>query len=438
MEYAFYPTDLTRYDTPDWFEKAEYKVFPLSDFGKFKTGVSCPICRTSHKVVQHPRIQDGQFGYLDDKNVARSYICYNCLYAIFRSFVLNDPEHDERHAMYYICSLLNLYYNEDLCNKIRNDMSRTYKVINGVGSDQIPKGVSKNVPWMMLYIRAVQDPNTGYPNHTFYNSDNFGFNASVDAQKGIVKAVTEEEIEETLSPIAKENRSQILSIFHCDPFENESVSDRESMYNDLVTMADDAMAEDLVRQKAAIEIVRAFKRIDKLSDAIRELQSSPESIVEHEKQLKSLVEQKTKETQMVTSFSKDHGFAEKYAMSKSKGSGTLSAVVRDMDIYHYDKGNVNRYDIETSEAIKHVSDISAESIFKQLAFTDSDYAIMVKEQAMEMKSLREERDRLREEIRLIKEKHLKAELLNELENELRDKLVPEEDIQNIINREYNV
>lgn len=122
-------------------------------------------------------------------------------------------------------------------------------------------------------------------------------------------------------------------------------------------------------------------------------------------------------------------------MSKSKGSGTLSAVIRDMRDYHYDRGVVNKYNIETADAIKQVSDISAESIFKQLNLTESDYAQMVKEQGQELRKLKADYASLKEENRLLKEKHLKEELMRELALELKDKGISDEDIEEVLKKE---
>lgn len=87
-------------------------------------------------------------------------------------------------------------------------------------------------------------------------------------------------------------------------------------------------------------------------------------MVDNSKLIKELSETKQKETSLVTQFSKDHGFAEKYATAKSRGSGTLGAIVREMNEKGYDKGAINKFDIETAEAMKQVADISAQSMFK--------------------------------------------------------------------------
>ena len=390
----------------------------------------------------------------------RAFFCIPCLNALAERFMMEEGV-DEYAALYRICAVTGQYYNHALARNVIEDIDRKYE-------DGSP--IDPRVGFVDLYFRQVVETKA-YNGKTFYNSEDMSLdliahgetdpdviadnkrkilaesveedpNAVFDALMEHAPDVvlqrcksTQEILNNNLSDTAKDNRSQVLQVFHYDPFINEDPADRESMYIDLATMIDDAMSEDLVRQKSALEIVRSFKHIDKLTDAIRELQATPESTIQHSKELKNLADQKSKETQLVTQFSKDHGFAEKYAMSKSKGSGTLSAVIRDMRDYHYDRGVVNKYNIETADAIKQVSDISAESIFKQLNLTESDYAQMVKEQGQELRKLKADYASLKEENRLLKEKHLKEDLMRELALELKDKGISDEDIEEVLKKE---
>ena len=203
--------------------------------------------------------------------------------------------------------------------------------------------------------------------------------------------------------------------FHYDPFEKEPAKDRGRLYADLVTLYDDAMATDLVRQRAAIEVVKSFYRIDTIGQTIQELQASPQSMVDNAKVLKDLIDQKAKETAMVTSFSKDHGFAERYQTGKTKGAGTLSSVVRDGFYNHFDKLAVNKFDIETSNAMRQVADISAASMMNQIQLSSDDFRKMVEEQAKRIRELTEQVAELAEANRLFKEKEIKQQLLDEYE-----------------------
>lgn len=168
-------------------------------------------------------------------------------------------------------------------------------------------------------------------------------------------------------------------------------------------MIDDSMADDMVRQKAAIEIVRSFHRIDKISKALQELQADKDTMLEHTKEIKELSETKQKETNLVTQFSKDHGFAEKYATAKSRGSGSLGYIIKEMNEKGYDRGAVNKFDIDTAAAMKQVADISSSSMAKQVTLSDSDKAVMIKDQSIMINRMRETMEKQAEELRLLRE-----------------------------------
>ncbi len=202
-------------------------------------------------------------------------------------------------------------------------------------------------------------------------------------------------------------------------------------------MLDDAMADDLLRQKASVEVVRAFKRVDKISEAIRELQRSPQSIIDASAQLKALTEQKAKELSAVTQLAKDHGFTERYAMNKSKGAGTLSAIVREASESNFDPCTINKYDIETSEAIKQIADISAQSIINQLALGDNELNAMVKEQAVALRQANDDLRRTKEELRIVRESIAREEVIEDLKKELIRKKMPMDEIEEIVKGEWN-
>lgn len=391
-----------------------FKKPPLEKWRTPHTTLSCNCCGSTRNPDAFILIPGTTLCQMDGEGRTRSLFCLGCLEEMYKYYVEQDPERNRYRSLYRICMLCSAYYDDALAHQVIDE--------EGFYEDGTP--IPEKMGVVDRYMRTIMN-HPEYKTKDFWASDNLLFDQVIAQQREL----------NTLSKQGRENRSQILAVFHEDPFEKEPIEEREKLYNDLITMTDDAMNEDLVRQKAAIEIVRAFYHINKISEAISQLQATPESTIKNDKTLKTLIEQKTKETQMVTNFSKDHGFAEKYALAKSKGSGTLSAIVRDMKDAHFDPCIINKYDIETSEAIKQISDISAESIFKQIQFSDSEYASMVKEQAEELRKLRDEKERIEEELRMYKEKHLKQELLDELRKELENKGIPVDDIDHIISKE---
>lgn len=228
------------------------------------------------------------------------------------------------------------------------------------------------------------------------------------------------------------NRREVLAFFHFDPFENETNRDKKQLYRDLVSMCDPAMAEDLPKQRGAISLVRSYLRVDRLMEAIQFLSSDPDKMVSNAKELKTLTEMLTREQSIVASNVKDYGFAEKYATAKSRGAGTLTAVVRDIELFDYDDGKVNRYDIATSESMRQAADISAAAIMKQISLSEADYAEMLKEQREKLSELYKECARLKEENRLIYKQITKQELLKELAIELEAKGLGRREVQAMV------
>lgn len=395
-------------------------------FDKNKKSAQCRCCKTMRKYGEFIKLNSPGMSLkwedmevLGPSVVYTTNICVHCMIKLHEEYkqIYNINDYT---ALYMICAITGVYYSHEVATSVYND--KDFYFDDGTPMDP-------ETHWIDRYFRKLSE----YPelmSREFWTSDNV-------QMKSVIGAQTEVDPTSGMSDEDRDNYNTIWSTYHYDPFEGDDPKDKSRLMADLVTMIDDAMKDDLVRMRAALEIVRAFFRIDKIGESLNQLQSTPDGTVTNANAIKQLTAAKSQETNMVTSFSKDHGFAEKYAVSKSKGSGTLSAVIRDMKESNYDFGTVNYYDIATSNAIKQVSDISAESIFKQVAFTGADYADMVKEQAVEIKRMKEELDTCKEENRLFKEKFLKQELLEELRDELIQKGIPTENVDEMIAKEYN-
>lgn len=228
------------------------------------------------------------------------------------------------------------------------------------------------------------------------------------------------------------NRREILKIFRYDPFENETIHDKKQLYRDLVSMCDEAISEDLPKMRGAITLVRSYLRADRLTEAVQKLSCDAETMIEHSKDLKTMTEMLSRETDMITKTVKDFGFAERYATAKSRGSGTLGAVVRDIENFNYDDGKVNLYDIETSASMQQAADISAAAMIKQISLSEAEYSDMLKEQREKLSYLYRENERLREENRLLYKQITKQELLKELAQELEDKGLGKREVQAMV------
>ena len=342
-------------------------------------------------------------GRTDTTGKTRMIVCKSCAQKLFEYFLGLYKKTDK--ALFHFCASLDLYYNPELIKDI-------------------------TVADMKIFVSKYYD---------LISKGKGGFIYGFGDSKSVFLQNSEEAVDDSgLSDEDNKNRMDILSNFHYDPFENEPLQERKKLYRNLCTMSDPAMVNDLVKQRAAIEIVRTFSRIDRWTEAINELSSDPQTMLQNNRDIKILIDAKAKETDMITKFSKDHGFAERYATAKSKGAGTISATIRDMEEFQYDDGKVNFFDIKTSASISQAAEISSNAIFKQLALSEADYVDMLKRQKQKLEDLYKENDRLKEENRMVYKQITKQELLEELVEELKQKGMSNDEITGLVESEIKV
>lgn len=389
---------------------------------------NCVCCRSKRYVKEYPlKPQTKTFMSMTvyyskekDKHEVRGNVCIHCLLRLHDK-IMQLYGFNPFQALAMVCAITNHYYDDKFARMVYMDDDRVYR--------EILKPVSEEASWVDLYFREVYKQE-GNKEKDFWGSEDakplLAMNFAIDDN-------------EMISEEDKQNADAILATYHYDPFVDDDPKDKPKLRTWLVAMIDDAMKEDFIRMQAALEVVRSFYRMEKWDKNIKELENDGiDGAIVHANDIKKITEMKAKESKTVSEFARDNGFTEKYQMAKSKGSGTMSAIVRDMETSNYDFGVINRYDIETAAAIKQVSDISAESIFKQLNLQAADYVDMVKEQSVEIVKLREELSSAKEELRLFKEKELKQELLQELKEELISKGIPTANVDEMIHREYHL
>ena len=420
MEFKHKPSDLR-------FEKVKSEDLPYSgsngtagmcNIKNPKSKTSCPGCGSRREQDYFPIVPPNTIHWVDEENRPRSIYCIHCILQLYKDLLAQEETHNEYKVLFIFCSVLGYYYNDDLAHQV---MEEDHTWEDGTPVKYIPKCI--------LYVKALAAHPVYHLRSFWDDPSNFSYDNCVKIQRGI------QEGEEGISEQARKSRRQIINVYHYDPFQEEPIRERERLYEDLLTLIDDSFADDLVKQKAAIVLCLSYRNLDKVNHTLTELMATPASVKENADVIKKLTEQKQKETSMISSFAKDNGFSERYAAGKAKGSGTLSAVVRDMEIYGYDEGIVNMFDVETAGGMKQASDISAESIFKQLALVDTDYAKMVKEQAQIIREMQQTMNAQAESLRLLKEKHLKAELLEEYRIELQKKGIDPVEIEGLVEEE---
>ncbi len=330
----------------------------------------------------------------DEDGKIKMHICHSCCEALFM-YLYKIDNNDANQAFYDFCSVTGTYYNTEVITDILKKVEQ---------KDIIP-----------LYMRIME-------NNLFYSTKSF-----TDSEKFIYISDDTELSEKDL-----ENKKEVINLYGMDPFEKNTTSEKKRYYRELSTMIDSTMADDLVKQKAALNIIRSFAQNEKLTETLEAMQRDPELMAKHSKEVKELVATQKSQIDTITKLTKDHGFAERYQNSRNKGAGTLSAIMRDAADGKYDRSRVNLYDIKTSDSMRQVADISTASIFAQLSLSEAEQADMIKTQGEFIRELTATLERRDEEIRLIRTQITKQELLKELYTSLVKKGMKEDEISKLI------
>ena len=378
----------------------------LSAFGSLAQKLYCVGCKTSLEPEEFWDSNGLMSSLRTTKESGRkSFLCKDCTRALYK-MILTECEGDHLEALFQLCATNDWYYDDLLAQSITAELA----------SDDIMPD---------RYLEVIFN-NEEYKGKTFYKQLSRPY---------FVKMSSFKESEDELTEEDKQNRNDIKKAFGYDPFETKPISQKSMLYRSLNQMVDPTLNNDLVRQRAAIEIVTNYEEIDRLDVAIAKLSLTPDDIVKNAKDLETLRKMKSDVNKNISMLCKDHGLSAKYANSKSRGAGTLSGIMRDMEDNDYDEGVVNLYDIETSTSIQQCSDISAKSVSTQLKLSDSDYAEMVEEQAIVVRQEIAARKKAEEALRVCKEYLRRQELIADLIQEYKRKGLSTAEIEELITPE---
>ena len=378
----------------------------LSAFGSLAQKLYCVGCKTN---LEPEEFWDSN-GLMSSLRMTKesgrkSFLCKDCTRALYK-MILTECEGDHLEALFQLCATNDWYYDDLLAQSVTAELAL---------DDIMPDS----------YLEVIFN-NEEYKGKTFYKQLSRPY---------FVKMSSFKESEDELTEEDKQNRNDIKKAFGYDPFETKPISQKSMLYRSLNQMVDPTLNNDLVRQRAAIEIVTNYEEIDRLDVAIAKLSLTPDDIVKNAKDLETLRKMKSDVNKNISMLCKDHGLSAKYANSKSRGAGTLSGIMRDMEDNDYDEGVVNLYDIETSTSIQQCSDISAKSVSTQLKLSDSDYAEMVEEQAIVVRQEIAARKKAEEALRVCKEYLRRQELIADLIQEYKRKGLSTAEIEELITPE---
>ena len=317
-------------------------------------------------------------------NNQRMVVCRQCVIDLYVYLV--GKHNDCKIALYFLCRLLDVYFESSLY----------------YSAEQQANNSNSNIA--QIYFQKCNS----LPQ---YASKTFSESSPLDSDKNI--NIFETEIKLDTNEEDKRNKEDVIRMVGYDPFENENPIDKKHLYNTLVDFLDESTLEDSFKLPIVIEIVKSFNQIDKLNQALTLMTSDINNVQSQVGGVKSLFETKDKIYRAILAMAKDNGISVNHANNKSKGAGTLSGIIKQLQEKGFMEVEVNLFDIETCEGMQQVANISNNSILKQLQFDENDYTFMINEQRDLIQNLQKKNTYLEEENRLLKIKFREGDIVNE-------------------------
>lgn len=367
--------------------QAREKVVELQEkLDKYDQTAHCPMC-DKHKdvITKFYRDTDPLMG-----GNGFSRICRDCARKIALRVDANGEEHEPtkesvQKALYY----LNKPFIESLWN---SSIQESENVVTGKGKDNAWTSYIKNVSMM------------NYTGMGYMDSDMFK-EKIVYADELKNDKSKKEELSEDVVEMYKINKRTVLRFLGYDPFENEPENEKPLLYSKLVGYFDESVKDDGLKLEAVIEIVQSFKDVKTINDAIsqykKQLGSNPGVI----STIKSLADTKQKMINSALALAKDNGISENNNNRKSKGAGTLTGIIKELQEMDLDGSEVNTFDYETNMAIEDIMTRNHQNQLKQLNPDENDWEKEVLHQKNLLFNLQKERDNAVEFSRLLKKEN---------------------------------
>lgn len=361
-----------------------------------------------------PKVQDEYFLVYAETDMGRiapdgkmySHICKDCCKKLYEYLYYEKANKDGEEAMKWLCSYLNIYFDDITYFKAKDAMEKNDKKNHIV--EEYMNVVSRSAT--LKGKTFLESPNIG--------SVNSGSGGSSEKAEKIIKSADGSVSNDTESTWSKEDlnaKRLVLKMVGYDPFYYEDEETRKILYKDLLGMLEQGMELDGMKVQGAIQIVLGFKNIRDLSEKYKQKTMADAPV----KELKEIADLKKKELDTITDFSKNNGFGERFAISKAKGENTFTGIMAKMNEMKYEDAILNMYDIETSKSINQAAEASFAAIFSQLNMSEAEVYKTCQDQLKKLVEMQRENTTLKENLRLAKREI--AEMKLEKEKEVYEK-----------------
>lgn len=238
--------------------------------------------------------------------------------------------------------------------------------------ENVATGKIKNNYWT-AYIKNIAMMN--YYGMTYADSDVFV------VEKQIATTQESSQMNEPDDSF-EQNKKDVIRLLGYDPFQKESLEDQPYLYASLIGYLDSSedANEDRLKTSSSIEIVKGFSHIEKINDVITVLMRDITNMEKNIATIKNLEDTKNKITSSVLNLAKDNGISLKHSVNASKGENTWTGKVKKMKEMNLLEAETNLYDVEYSNGLSQVAEISDAAIIKQIRLDENDFHDMLIQQ----------------------------------------------------------
>lgn len=309
-------------------------------------------------------------------------ICSDCANELYEEAKVKYK--DEKMALIIVCHYLDVFFDNELYEKRKDDAN--FSLGNYLKHANLGQYKAKN--FTTFLVNTLKDGNV---------------------LKGSLEVQIESEIKWSASDL--KNKTYVLQTVGYDCFEDENYrdADRKFLFNTLSDYLTDDVIEDPHKLLSAIALVKTILQLDSVDKLInKELrQKLPDNSL-----VKSLTEIKDKLARTINSSANENGISAKGSGKGSKGSNTLTNIMKEMSENGFEEIKVNIVDMKLSNSYQEIAKDNARALFDELNFTSDDFARMVATQSEMIDDYQNKISKLEEENRLLKIqiKTLKAEL----------------------------
>lgn len=242
-------------------------------------------------------------------------------------------------------------------------------------SERLVAGKLKHNVWTS-YIKNIAMVN--YLGMTYFDSDFYKEKIIYDDERTIENTITDMDIVESF----EQNKKDTIRLLGYDPFEKEPISDQPFLYSNLIGYLDSSedANEDRMRISSTIEIVKGFNHAEKINNVVTSMLASAKDIEKNVATIRSLEDTKNKIMNSVLGLAKDNGISLKHSVNASKGENTWTGKVRKMKEMNLREAETNLYDVEYSNGLRQVAEISDAAIIKQIKLDENDFGDMIAQQ----------------------------------------------------------